>query len=184
MKLIIGLGNPGKEFAYTRHNVGFIVIDRLVSEFKITSSANKKFNAEIAELKNSDGTIFFVKPQTFMNNSGEAVRTLLDFYKLSPTDIIVIHDEKDISLGEYKIQKDRSSAGHNGVQSIIDLLGTKNFTRVRIGIGPLDKKISIIENYVMGVMGTEEFDELQRVIEKVVDEIKYNFIMSSREGKV
>jgi PTH1 family peptidyl-tRNA hydrolase len=149
-----------------------MVIDHLISRFEITSSLNKKFHSEIAEKKNSGNSLLLVKPQTYMNNSGETVRALIDFYKLSPADILVVHDEKDIILGEYKIQADRSSAGHNGVQSIIDHLGTKNFTRIRIGIGPENKTIPEIENYVMGTFNNEDLEKLQEVIEKVVEEIK------------
>jgi PTH1 family peptidyl-tRNA hydrolase len=135
MKLIIGLGNPGEKFQNTRHNVGFLMVDKIKEKYAFPDlEFNKKFNAEISKGTISNSEVLLVKPQTFMNLSGESVRAVLDFYKTSPDDIIVIHDDLDIPLGKYKIATESSSAGHNGVQDIIDKLGTKKFQRIRIGI--------------------------------------------------
>jgi PTH1 family peptidyl-tRNA hydrolase len=172
MKLIVGLGNPGANYKNTRHNVGFLMIDKLTSAYNLHTSVNKKFNSEIAEYKTATDTILLVKPLTFMNNSGQAVRALMDFYKLKNTDVIVIHDEKDIIIGTYKIQTNRGSAGHNGVQSIMDHLGTKDFKRVRIGIAPLDKKVEVIEEFVMSKFTKEEREILEEVTIDAIEQIK------------
>lgn len=174
MKLIIGLGNPGKEYQHTRHNAGFLVIEAIVESQKSTveNSFDKKSNAEIFTLNSGDEKILLVKPQTFMNNSGESVRALVDFYKIPLQNIIVIHDEKDIPLGDYKIQTNRGAAGHNGVQSIIDHLGTKDFTRIRVGVGPREGGIEKIVDYVLQKFSAEEKKELREVIKKIVGEIE------------
>lgn len=172
MKLVVGLGNPGKEYEYTRHNVGFMVIDEIINNEQLIMNNSKKFFADIVQQKTEQKDILYVKPQTFMNNSGQAVKTIMDFYKLTLEDLLVIHDEKDIPLGEYKIQTNRGAAGHNGVQSIVDHLGTKNFTRVRVGIGPEEKKINYIEGYVMENFSKEEMKKLEEVITKIIIEIK------------
>lgn len=132
MKLLIFLGNPGEKYEKTRHNLGFMAGDFLqeklgAPEFKL----NKKCKAKVSK---ADGFIF-AKPQTFMNLSGEATANLLSFYKLKPENLIVIHDDIDLEFGAIREGKNRGSAGHNGVQSIIDSLGTKDFTRWRLGIG-------------------------------------------------
>jgi len=171
MKLIIGLGNPGKQYEKTRHNVGWVVLDKLSRA--LTSalySQNNKFKSEISEGEMNGKKIIFAKPQTFMNNSGEAIRTIIDFYKINPeNDLIVIHDDKDIPLGEVKIQKNKSSAGHNGVQSIINYLKTQNFTRVRIGVAPQDpNKIGDTAKFVLKKFGLFEKKKLSEGIDKAV----------------
>ncbi|MBU1179584.1 aminoacyl-tRNA hydrolase [Patescibacteria group bacterium] len=167
MKLIIGLGNPGQKYEKTRHNVGFMSVDFLqkkidAPEFKF----NKKCKAEISK---ADG-IILAKPQTFMNNSGEAVSKLLSFYKIEPEKIIVIHDDLDLELGKLRESKNRGSAGHNGAQSIIDGLGTKNFTRIRIGIGRPPIKIPP-ESYVLQKFEKEELAAIKNVFEKILEKI-------------
>ena len=137
MKIIIGLGNPGKEYVATRHNVGFLFLDKLQEGYSLPDFAfNKNFNAEISKGAIDGVEVILVKPQTFMNLSGETVRTILGFYKLTPDDIMILHDDMDIAFGRYKIATNSSSAGHNGVQHIIEKLGTQNFHRLRVGIGP------------------------------------------------
>lgn len=173
MKLIIGLGNPGKEYVHTRHNVGFMIIDELVASCKlqVASSFDKRSTSEIAATEINGEKTILVKPQTYMNNSGQAVRALADFYKIPLHNIIVIHDEKDLPLGEYKIQTNRGGAGHNGVQSIIDHLGTKDFTRIRIGVGPQEGGIEKIVEYVMEKFNKEEREKLDIVIKEIVQKI-------------
>ncbi|MFA5359749.1 MAG: aminoacyl-tRNA hydrolase [Patescibacteria group bacterium] len=130
MNIIVGLGNPGEQYQSTRHNVGFMAVDALAKKLDLKWKNNKKFKADIA--KGDD--VILVKPLTFMNESGSAVVLTLAYYKLSPENLTVIHDDLDIELGKSKISVDSRSAGHNGVQSIIDRLNTKNFKRLRIGI--------------------------------------------------
>ncbi len=173
MKLIIGLGNPGKEHEGTRHNVGFVLVDKIISSFQLpTPKLDKKSNAEICKDKINEKRVILAKPQTFMNNSGTAVRALIDFYKLTPKDLIVIHDDKDIPIGEIKIQNNRGAAGHNGVESIFEHLGTHDFTRIRVGVAPAEKIIHDTADFVLGKFSKEEQKDLKAVVEKVMQEIQ------------
>lgn len=135
MKLIAGLGNPGAEYKDTRHNIGFMVVDKLEKELArgIPPAWQKDEGKNVLTVKLGD--ILLVKPQTFMNKSGFAVRALMDFYKLTPGDIWIIHDDIDLPLGKIKIRGKGGSAGHNGVESVIKELGTDAFIRFRLGIG-------------------------------------------------
>lgn len=169
MKLIIGLGNPGKEYERTRHNAGFLLLNALASAHRLSFSFDKKSNAELATRDQGPEKIMLVKPQTFMNSSGESVRKLLDFYKITPADIIVAHDDKDFPVGTYKIQKDRGAAGHNGITSIINHLGTKDFTRVRIGVGPETPGIEKIVDYVLEKFSSEERKKLDTTIAEIIE---------------
>lgn len=172
MKLLIGLGNPGKKYENTRHNTGFMAIDAVATNFNFsafggsTGGGQSKFNAEISEGTIGDEKVILAKPQTFMNESGQTVKAITDYYKITVEDITVIHDDLDILLGEYKIARDRSSAGHKGVQSIIETLGTKNFARIRIGIGTEDKKIPA-EAFVLENFTDQEKEVIDGIIEKV-----------------
>lgn len=172
MKLIIGLGNPGEKYKKNRHNTGFLAIDFIAKKLQITNyKLQTKFNAEYAEGLIDGEKIILAKPQTFMNESGKAVKSVADYYKISVENIIVIHDDLDILLGKYKIARDRSSAGHKGVQSVIDALGTKDFARIRIGIGTENKKIPT-ETFVLENFTTEEQRIIDEVIEKVCEDIR------------
>jgi len=146
MKLIVGLGNPGSKYEKTRHNIGFMVIDFLIQ--------SKQFDSKKIKL---------IKPQTMMNNSGQEVKSIADYYKIPAQDILVIHDDIDLPLGQIKIQQNRSSAGHKGVQSIIDSLGTKDFIRMRIGIRPEELTIDT-EKFVIQKFTPQE----QKIIDKEI----------------
>ena len=138
MRLIVGLGNPGKKYEKTRHNIGFVIVSSFRFQFSNFSDwkFNKKFNAEVAVENVNHAKIILAKPQTFMNESGRAVRAAADFYKIKPADILIIHDDIDLPLGKIRIKKDGSSGGHQGVASIIASLGSQDFTRLKIGVGP------------------------------------------------
>ncbi len=177
MKLIIGLGNPGNKYDQTRHNIGFAFLDYLKQsrnfpEFEL----NKKFNAEISKATMEEKEAILVKPQTFMNLSGESVSAILAFYKLSPADIIVIHDDLDIATGKYKIATDSSSAGHNGVENIIEKLGTQKFNRIRIGIGKtIDGTLSCMlgaHDYVLQKFPEEEDKIIKELFPEIEEKIK------------
>lgn len=132
--LLVGLGNPGKEYTHTKHNVGFLVLDELGK--RIGADVKKsKFQSLYGEGFIEENKIILLKPQTYMNRSGGAVASASDFYKIPPENIIVVHDEMDISLGRIMIKPGGGSAGNNGIKSIISSLGTKDFIRVRLGIG-------------------------------------------------
>lgn len=178
MKLIIGLGNPGKEHENTRHNLGFLLVDKLQKEFGFPDfSLNNKFSSETSEGNYNGNKILLAKPQTFMNLSGTAVKKILDFYKLTPDDLIVIHDDLDIPAGKYKLATDSSSAGHNGVQNIIDQLGTQVFRRVRIGIGETQDGETIAcrleaHNFVLGKISSEESEKINSIEKEILSEIQ------------
>jgi peptidyl-tRNA hydrolase, PTH1 family len=134
MKMIVGLGNPGAEYASTRHNIGFMVIDKLSKELttdKVNFSHDPKHNSLVAKIAD----VILVKPQTFMNKSGDSVKGLMDYYKLTPSDIWVIHDDIDLPLGKIRIREQGAAGGHNGVESIIVSVGTDRFVRFRLGTG-------------------------------------------------
>ncbi|HDY72834.1 MAG TPA: aminoacyl-tRNA hydrolase [bacterium] len=175
MKLIVGLGNPGHRYKKTRHNVGWIVINELAKNWKKSKKANCVYSKQ--------GDIEYIKPLTFMNNSGKAVRSVKDKHKIKPENIIVIHDDIDLPFGEIRISKDVSSAGHKGVQSIINELGTQDFTRVRIGINPrlvgeqADRKIDT-ERFVLEKFTKEENKQLDEIIKQAIETIKRELCQS------
>lgn len=168
MFLLIGLGNPGEKYTNTRHNVGFFVLDQMREELSLPEfKQEEKFKSKISKNTN----YLLAKPQTFMNNSGEAVRLLANYYKIEPKKIIIIHDDKDIPLGEFRLQADRSSAGHNGVQSIIDHLKTQDFTRLRIGIKTETSEKIPTEKFVLQCFLSEEKTLLQTAITDAKEEL-------------
>jgi len=166
--IIVGLGNPGEKFKNTRHNLGFEVLDEIQQENGFPEfSFAEKFKAEISQgIINGEKTIL-VKPQTFMNTSGESVKLLINYYKLKESDLIVIHDDIDIPLGEVKVSGDSGSAGHKGVLSIIDAIGTKDFKRIRIGILPTKGKPSETEKFVLKKFTKKEKTIIQETIEDI-----------------
>lgn len=173
MKLVIALGNPGREYEMTRHNAGWLALDKLIEVEKLSGKMLPKAQAEVFDFKVDREKVLLAKPQTFMNNSGVAAVALMKFYKLTNKNIIVIHDDKDIPVGEIRVQTDRGAAGHNGIKSLIENLGTKNFTRIRIGVGPIDKeKIQVISNFVLNKFTKEEFKLLQPALDNTITEIK------------
>ncbi len=136
MKLIVGLGNPGIEYQFTPHNLGFLTIDRLAGDLKV-EVRNRNCRALTARAKIGDEPVVLAQPETFMNLSGVSVRELIEKLEITPeADLIVIQDELDFPFGTLRVQRNRSSAGHNGIESIIDSIGTKDFVRIRIGVAP------------------------------------------------
>ena len=153
MKLVVGLGNPGKQYQKTRHNVGFRVLDALENKLK----------AEDQRLK-----AILLKPQTFMNLSGQEVAKKANFYKIKSEDMAVIYDELDLPFSEIRVRKSGSSAGHKGVESIINSLGTENFTRIRIGIGRPPENFRT-EDYVLENFTKEEEPVIQKAVDEAVE---------------
>lgn len=164
MNIIVGLGNPGKQYEKTRHNAGFMALDALAEELDLKWTEGKKLKAQIA--KTADAIL--LKPQTFMNNSGVSVAAALSYFKLKPESLIVIHDDLDIELGKYKISVDSRSAGHNGVQSIIDLIKTKNFKRLRIGIKTPSLGKIPAEKFVLQKFTGEEIKTIKKIITQIL----------------
>lgn len=181
MKIIIGLGNPGKEYEGTRHNVGFEILDELRNTYGFPEfTPNKKFEAETSSGNIAGNKVMLAKPQTFMNLSGISVRKVLDFYKVTPADILVIQDELDLPLGKYKIATDSSAAGHNGVKNIIEHLGTQTFARLRIGIATDKQDASCLRDahdFVLDKFSEEEQKVLQSELPNYIQETE-KFIVS------
>ena len=134
-QLIVGLGNPGKEYEVTRHNAGFFFVDALASEWHTSFSLQPKFFAEVAQAKVKGVDVWLIKPTTFMNRSGMAVAALANFYKIPPQAVLAVHDELDLSPGDARLKVGGGAGGHNGLKDMIKALGTQEFMRLRLGIG-------------------------------------------------
>jgi len=170
MILIAGLGNPGDQYSETRHNIGFLIIGGLAKENSFPEfKLQKKFQAETSEGVINNKKTILAKPQTFMNNSGQAIKALVEYYKTE--NLLVIHDDIDLALGEIKISKNRGSAGHKGIESVINYLGNKDFTRIRIGICPKAGKPASVESFVLEKFSAEEQKKLANIIDKIISSI-------------
>lgn len=177
MKIIFGLGNPGSKYEQTRHNVGFLAIDYFLTD-KQTITCRSKFKAHICEYHQAGQKILFVKPETFMNLSGQAVSQLVQFYNIDyQADILVIHDEIDLPLGMIRSAFNSSAAGHNGVQNIIDELGSNQFHRIRIGVESRENKsIPPTESFVLQKFSDEELKKLKENLLPQVSQLIQKFI--------
>lgn len=169
MFVLAGLGNPGREYDRTRHNAGFAAIDYLAALYRIPLG-KEKFRAVLGDGIIQGEKVILMKPQTYMNNSGEAVRAVLDFYKLEPQKLIVIYDDIDLNVGALRIRTRGSAGTHNGMRSILYHLGTEDFPRIRIGIGKPDPRYDLAD-YVLGRMNPDEEKALGQAIEKVAEAV-------------
>lgn len=164
MKLIVGLGNPGVEYSKNRHNTGFIIANEIAAKNSLSWENSSKFDAEIAVSKD----FILVKPQTYMNKSGEAVSKILNFYKIDIEDLLVIHDDVDLQFGEIKKQLGASSAGHKGVESIIEKLSSQEFWRIRVGVGrPEDINIPT-EDWVLQNFSDGQLEKIKNKVSEIV----------------
>lgn len=176
MKLIVGLGNPGKEYDKTRHNVGFMIIDRYLNNKNL--EANKsKFDGKYIDTIINGEKVIFLKPQKYMNLSGEVVKKYIDYFKIDINDILIIHDDLDQELGKIKLKENSSSGGHNGIKDIEKNIGTQNYKRLKIGIS--NNKMIDTKDYVLGHFSKEEEEILNESIDKslsIIDDFfKLNF---------
>ena len=162
MKLFVGLGNPGERYKLTRHNVGFMVLDKLIQKSTV-EGWDKKFDSFFNKIIIDQKRIILLKPLTFMNVSGHAVQKVKNFYGIDPNNIVIIHDDIDLELGKIKLKKGGGDGGHNGLKSIIKLIGSE-FNRIRIGIGR-PEKISV-SSYVLNNFREEEVPLLKKIILK------------------
>jgi len=162
MKIIIGLGNPGKKYEETRHNAGFMAIDKISDKWGIPVQ-QAKFRALVGEGRIDGAKVLLVKPQTYMNLSGESVGEILRFYKLTPEDILVIYDELDLPLGQLRLREKGSAGGHNGIKSLIQHLGTQEFKRIRIGISRPPQGMSV-SDYVLGTFSAAERAQIEETV--------------------
>ena len=168
MKLIVGLGNPGDQYKYTRHNAGFMAVDYLAKAFDFDGFKEVKDHKALVSEGQIDGEkVFLIKPQTFMNLSGQSVRSISNFYKIPLEDIIIIYDDVDIPFETLRIRMMGSAGGHNGIKSLIQELGTDEFTRVRLGIRPEKPFPGALEDYVLGKLTEDEKAALNIVIDKL-----------------
>lgn len=181
-RLIVGLGNPGAKYDRTRHNIGFEVIDALAKQYPGVSLVdNKRFQGAAGEFRSGGERTVLLKPTTFMNNSGQAVRAVLDWYKLAPESVLVVYDDMDLPTGKLRLRLSGGAGGHNGMKSIISHLGTKEFPRLRVGIGSTNKgeeRDQAVVSHVLGRFAPEDRKIVDAVIPMAVDAID----LSLRKG--
>jgi len=184
MILLVGLGNPGKKYINTRHNIGFWIVDKFARknnfpEFKLSKPftffakkvKGKKFSSLISEGSLDSKKVIIAKPQTFMNQSGKAVKKIITYYQLPVTNLLVVHDDIDLLLGKIRIVKNRGAAGHKGVESIIKEIGTKGFVRFRVGIQP-GAKPKEAERFVLQKFKKDEEEIIKEAVNKIVEAIE------------
>ncbi len=177
MKLFVGLGNPGPDYKQTRHNVGFMFIDTFLNKLGLLDKYKNTCQGLVYKTKINQEVIFILKPLTYMNLSGLSVRALMDYYKIPVEDLYVIHDDMDFEVGHFKLKAHGSGAGHNGIKSIIEHLGTDQFKRIRVGIGRAQRDEQI--DYVLGKFSKAEMEMLQiealKVCDALMDVTKMSF---------
>lgn len=171
MKLVTGLGNIGEKYIFTRHNAGFMVLDRWAAKENLSFKQDSKLKAFIVKFKHNGEDIIFAKPTTFMNLSGESVRAIIDYYKIDIKDILIIYDDISLDLGKIRYRANGSDGGHNGIKSIIKHLGTKDFARLKVGIGPQPNIPS--ENYVLQNFPKDKLEELKQVLDKSKESVEF-----------
>lgn len=170
MRIIVGLGNPGKQYEKTRHNTGFLVIDKLLEKLNV-SLDEEMFNAFYTVYRYKREKIIIVKPQTYMNLSGEAVSALMRYFKLTPDDLVVVHDDLDLPVGKIRLRTKGSSGGQKGMGNIIDLLHSQEIKRIRVGIA--NNKLIDTKDYVLGKISKEEYPAFEESINKAADALLY-----------
>lgn len=182
MRLVVGLGNPGKQYEQTRHNLGFLAIDRL-GDLHDIALAKQKFSSFYGQGQVHGEKVLLIKPQTYMNLSGTAVRQFVDYFNINVTDLILLHDELDVPAGKIKINRGSGAGGHKGVASVIERLGSKEFTRIRIGISRPDEGVPG-ESWVLTGIKPEEGVRVEQSIKnavRAVEEIILNGINKAQE---
>ena len=170
MKLIVGLGNPGKKYENTRHNTGFAVIDKTLAKLNVELDKNK-FNADYTMINRNGEKIYILKPLTYMNLSGEAVAPFMKYFGIEPEDLVVVHDDLDLPVGKIRLRQSGSCGGQNGMRNIIELLGNSNIKRIRVGIGK-DPLIPVVD-YVLGKTKKEDLEVYNQALDKASDALIY-----------
>ncbi|HMP84182.1 MAG TPA: aminoacyl-tRNA hydrolase [Verrucomicrobiota bacterium] len=169
--LIVGLGNPGEDYSRTRHNAGFLLVETLAARWRATWNAEKKFQSRVARVDRNGRRVLLCQPQTYMNASGEAVRVMMDFYRVDHTRLVVVVDDADLPLGQLRLRPQGSSGGHHGLESIEQHLGTREFARLRIGIGRKDGAREIT-NHVLGRFNKAEASVMETVLTAAADQME------------
>ena len=177
MKLIVGLGNPGQQYESTRHNIGFMVLDRLLEETALGGVPlwKQKGKGELASTIVGSESLYLLKPTTFMNLSGEAVQEVARFYKIDAHEVLVVHDEIDLPFGCIRLKKGGGDGGHNGIKSVASQLGSRDFTRLRLGVGRPDdekQKNRSVSNWVLSPFDAAERDDLPLFIRRSIEAIE------------
>ncbi|NEZ60204.1 aminoacyl-tRNA hydrolase [Adonisia turfae] len=178
-KLLVGLGNPGQKYDRTRHNIGFEVIDNLAKSWSIKLTENKRFQGHFGETRSSSGErLILLKPTTYMNRSGQSVRAVFDWYKLLPSEVLVIYDDMDLPIGRLRLRLSGSAGGHNGMKSIISHLGTQDFPRLRLGISRTntsDKQANrAVVSHVLGKFAPDERKVIDAAITLANDAVEFS----------
>ena len=169
--LIVGLGNPGPKYQLTRHNIGFMALDLMVQSLGLGGWSTES-KGSVLKSKGTQNELIFVKPQTFMNLSGETVQPLMAYYKIELANLVVVHDEIDIPFGKMRFQKNRGAGGHNGLKSINERLGTQDYIRLKLGVGRPAHPEFAVADYVLQAFAKEEQDALSTFLEKAGDAIE------------
>ncbi|ADU96271.1 aminoacyl-tRNA hydrolase [Thermovibrio ammonificans] len=167
VKLVVGLGNPGREYEKTRHNVGWMVLDRLADKLGVSLN-REKFKGLYGEYRGENGKVILLKPLTYMNRSGESVSQFLRYFKIAPEEMVVVYDDLDLPLGKLRLKPKGSSGGHRGVESIIRELGTSNFPRLKVGIGRPARKEEVVD-YVLSPFGREQWPAIEEAVDRASD---------------
>jgi PTH1 family peptidyl-tRNA hydrolase len=170
--LIAGLGNPGRDYARTRHNAGFMVLDRLAEQWKATWTLQKRFKSRVARLERASRKLILCQPQTYMNASGEAVGPLAGFQKVPASRVLVVVDDADLAFGQLRLRPEGSSGGHHGLESIESHLGTQKYARLRVGIGRDEPAAREISGYVLSPFRQEEQALLEKVLQTAGEQIE------------
>ncbi|WP_265459829.1 aminoacyl-tRNA hydrolase [Enterococcus sp. HY326] len=166
MKMIVGLGNPGSKYEKTKHNVGFMTVDRLADKYQVTFKENS-FKAEVGNFFLNGEKIYLVKPQTFMNESGKAVVPLMNYFGMYPEELLVIYDDLDLEVGKIRLRQKGGAGGHNGIKSIISHLNDNVFDRIKIGIGRPKGQMSVV-NHVLSPFDTDDLPLIEGAIDQAV----------------
>lgn len=173
MRLIVGLGNIGDKYVFTRHNAGFMLIDSIAINNNLSFRENSRLKSLMTNLRNGVDDYLLIKPTTFMNLSGEAVRAVMDYYKIPVEDVLIVYDDLSLEIGKIRFRANGSDGGHNGIKSVIQHLGTKDVARLKIGIGPqpnIPSEVFVLQNF-----SKEELETLKTTLIKVKDGISCYF---------
>jgi PTH1 family peptidyl-tRNA hydrolase len=170
--LIVGLGNPGRDYERTRHNAGFMVVEQLAGRWKAGWTREKKFEARVARAERDGRKLILCQPETYMNSSGESVGALAGFHKISASQVLVVVDDADLPFGEIRMRPGGSSGGHHGLESIEQHLGTRDYARQRIGIGRDDPAARQISGYVLSPFRPPERELLEKVLQKACEQVE------------
>ena len=166
MKLIVGLGNPGRDYEHTRHNVGFQVAEELARRYRVALKNQAKWKARAVKIPDIGDGVLVAEPTTFMNLSGWAVREIASFYRLAASDLLIVYDDADLPLGRLRLRANGSAGGHNGLKSIIQELGTIEFPRLRIGVG---RQAGELKNHVLGRFDSDEKPQIDEAVKRAAD---------------